>query len=745
MQQTAEEAASAVLELLEALARSSERIGDLFRAWDDDKSGTVDKKEWVRAIKALGFDDSQAERVFDQLDDDRSGYLKYEELNEELRRGVKAAKAASAHLTRGAENLRDDGRGAKVNAKNMNANWGNARVAALPPTVKLDKANGSIQDQLANALAEHSVKLIDLFRDWDDDGNGAVDKKEFRKAIAALGYDAPKKEVDAVFNELDDDGAGAIEYAEFKRSLNRLLLKAKSGKTVGVPAAVPVPPPQMQQTAEAAFAVLELLEALVRSSERIGDLFRAWDDDKSGTVDKKEWVRAIKALGFDDSQAERVFDQLDDDRSGYLKYEELNEELRRGVKAAKAASAHLTRGAENLRDDGRGAKVNAKNMNANWGNARVAALPPTVKLDKANGSIQDQLANALAEHSVKLIDLFRDWDDDGNGAVDKKEFRKAIAALGYDAPKKEVDAVFDELDDDGAGAVEFAEFKRSLNRLLVKAKANKADKSQGAKQPPRAHLLTDDQVREHHAAMAAKLLAEEEAARKAAAEKVKSAAAAAAAKKAQEARAQQAERKAKAAAHKEAAAQALAIGRAKLAAEREAVAQLVMERRTKERADKEMFAARLAVVKEAASQEAAEAKARMAAEREAGMARKAALAAQVRMEIEATALAAAKAAATKAAEETARQKAAAEKAAKWMAERRLQREQAAQRSAMRFAGNYLAHASPRSLPPSATPSDNKNNPSNALPKLQRPLTARDNPSYRLPAIQRPATARILGF
>ena len=30
------------------------------------------------------------------------------------------------------------------------------------------------------------MKLIDLFREWDEDGNGAVDKKEFRKAVAAL-------------------------------------------------------------------------------------------------------------------------------------------------------------------------------------------------------------------------------------------------------------------------------------------------------------------------------------------------------------------------------------------------------------------------------------------------------------------------------------------------------------------------------------------------------------------------------
>ena len=34
---------------------------------------------------------------------------------------------------------------------------------------------------------------------------------------------------------------------------------------------------------------------------------------------------------------------------------------------------------------------------------------------------------------MKLIDLFREWDDDGNGALDKHELLQAVAALGYDA------------------------------------------------------------------------------------------------------------------------------------------------------------------------------------------------------------------------------------------------------------------------------------------------------------------------
>ena len=55
-------------------------------------------------------------------------------------------------------------------------------------------------------------------------------------------------------------------------------------------------------------------------------------------------------------------------------------------------------------------------------------------------NVQEQLRQIVKTNSVKLVDLFADWDEDGNGGLDKKEFRKGIAALGYDAPNKDIDA-----------------------------------------------------------------------------------------------------------------------------------------------------------------------------------------------------------------------------------------------------------------------------------------------------------------
>ena len=47
-----------------------------------------------------------------------------------------------------------------------------------------------------------------------------------------------------------------------------------------------------------------------------------------------------------------------------------------------------------------------------------------------------QLASALRSQSARVLDLFRDWDTDGDGEVSRKEFHKAMTALGLEVPHR---------------------------------------------------------------------------------------------------------------------------------------------------------------------------------------------------------------------------------------------------------------------------------------------------------------------
>lgn len=47
------------------------------------------------------------------------------------------------------------------------------------------------------------------------------------------------------------------------------------------------------------------------------------------------------------------------------------------------------------------------------------------------------LRDALAANAVRVIDLFREWDQDGDGVVDREEFRRALELTGFSAPKEQ--------------------------------------------------------------------------------------------------------------------------------------------------------------------------------------------------------------------------------------------------------------------------------------------------------------------
>ena len=91
-----------ILSLKDTLSRSGDQVVDLFRAWDEDGSGTVDRGEFYRAIRALGFiiEQEEANMVFDALDEDQSGVLEYKELNTMLRESAREAIRADGGASR---------------------------------------------------------------------------------------------------------------------------------------------------------------------------------------------------------------------------------------------------------------------------------------------------------------------------------------------------------------------------------------------------------------------------------------------------------------------------------------------------------------------------------------------------------------------------------------------------------------------------------------------------------------------
>ena len=77
-----------VFALRDALARSAERVIDVFREWDMDGSGTLTADELRQAMKTLGFgmlSAAEIGRLVAKFDGDGDGLVDYLELNRKLR------------------------------------------------------------------------------------------------------------------------------------------------------------------------------------------------------------------------------------------------------------------------------------------------------------------------------------------------------------------------------------------------------------------------------------------------------------------------------------------------------------------------------------------------------------------------------------------------------------------------------------------------------------------------------------
>ena len=137
--------------LRDALARSVTRVLDLLQAWDVDGSGDIGKKEFRRAVKALGFGevrDKEIDKCFEELDGDASGRIDYVELTKKIRQFAGLSSAGRYKLRRVAAGRKG---------------------AALPTTVKIDYDSGySVAHQLRLVLKEHAVRPIDLTRPQSD-------------------------------------------------------------------------------------------------------------------------------------------------------------------------------------------------------------------------------------------------------------------------------------------------------------------------------------------------------------------------------------------------------------------------------------------------------------------------------------------------------------------------------------------------------------------------------------------------
>jgi len=287
--------------------------------WDADNSGCIDRKEWRKAMSSLGIEATKEELdavlvSFDLIQPD--GTISYKELDKELRKlpavpssGPERDLALKAHQQHKLRRGPSSRPGSTLAATGMKLGGGGGSG---------EQKAKSIQDQLRDGLAANLTRVIDLFRDWDADFSGTIDKKEFRKAIAILGYEAPRADIDELFDSFDSDRGGFVDYAELNRVLRQHAeideqLKAGAAGKIDLKAvnkfaladAHERRGPRKSRTVGNYVSALDsskplvsqLAAAISASWTRVTDLFHEWDTDGGSPPSGRVAQRAVGWLG----------------------------------------------------------------------------------------------------------------------------------------------------------------------------------------------------------------------------------------------------------------------------------------------------------------------------------------------------------------------------------------------------------------------------------------------------------------
>merc|ERR1711903_420525 len=132
---------------------------------------------------------------------------------------------------------------------------------------------GAAKKKSKGGLSEEQIEEIrEAFNLFDADNSGAIDVRELKAAMRALGFEVKKEELKKMISDIDNDGNGSIEFAEF--------LEMKTGK---------ISLRNLRRVAQ------ELGENI--DEEELQDMINQADRDGDGEINIDEFYRIMKKKG----------------------------------------------------------------------------------------------------------------------------------------------------------------------------------------------------------------------------------------------------------------------------------------------------------------------------------------------------------------------------------------------------------------------------------------------------------------
>ena len=141
-----------------------------------------------------------------------------------------------------------------------------------------------------------------------------------------------------------------------------------------------------------------------------------------------EFMKALYELGLEASEGAiaAVFQTFDPNGDGQIEYSEMHDLLVRSVQSHPKLEPLDVKATNRLKLR----KKRVRKQDANLLQGGPAFRLETDSLD----SFPQQLRKALHRRLLRAVDLFRQFDDDGNGCISQHELAKAMTELGLHVP-----------------------------------------------------------------------------------------------------------------------------------------------------------------------------------------------------------------------------------------------------------------------------------------------------------------------
>ncbi|NWQ84560.1 CETN1 protein, partial [Columbina picui] len=153
-----------------------------------------------------------------------------------------------------------------------------------PLRATVQRKKGSAKLELSE---EQRREVLEAFELFDTDGTGAIDVRELKVAMRALGFEPRKEEIKKMISDTDTEGTGKISFNEFLVAMI----------------------PKMAEK---------------DSKEEILKAFKLFDDDETGKISFKNLKRVAKELGenITDEELKDMINEADRDGDGEVNEQE---------------------------------------------------------------------------------------------------------------------------------------------------------------------------------------------------------------------------------------------------------------------------------------------------------------------------------------------------------------------------------------------------------------------------------------